>query len=139
MGVGFQVGSIIDEVGTADFLSAFFYTISANLEPDGWGTRYPQLMRQLFEEGKLPAESAAQALAEVRDAREKLKALPPSKVVWDIYEPDAKPPWGDDISPDITNLSEYFLTDMGVDLFDVVIECLEALRDEGGEMSIEQV
>jgi hypothetical protein len=48
MGVGIQLGRITDEIGSGDFLYAFFSTITGNLEPDGWGSRFPILMRQLY-------------------------------------------------------------------------------------------
>jgi hypothetical protein len=87
--------------------------------------------------GKLDARHAEQALKDVRAIREKLKAFPPNKVVWDINNPDARPPWGDEISSDVTDLSNYYLTSRGRDLFEVLIECLEVLRREGGCMTIE--
>jgi 2,3-bisphosphoglycerate-dependent phosphoglycerate mutase len=139
MGVGFQVGSIIDEIGTPDFLHAFFSTISYRLEPKGWGSRYPNLMLHLYEEGKLDSSLGEEALREAADARERLREFPPNQVVWDVENLTARPPWGDDISTDVTDLSNYFVTSTGRDLFEVLVECLEALLEEGGEMEIVQV
>jgi 2,3-bisphosphoglycerate-dependent phosphoglycerate mutase len=138
MTVGFRVGGIIDEVGTSDFLHAFFSTISFHLEPEGWGTRYPELMNELYQ-GKLEQEAAEKVLKDVATIREQLKEFPPSDVVWDMERPDATPPWGDDISTDITDLSRYFVTSTGRDIFEVLIECLEALKSEGGCMTVDQV
>lgn len=138
MTVGFRVGGIIDEVGTSDFLHAFFSTISVHLEPEGWGTRYPELMNELYQ-GKLEQKAAEKVLKDVSEIREQLKAFPPRDVVWDIERPDAKPPWGDNISTDITDLSNYFVTSTGRDVFEVLIECLEALKSEGGCMTVDQV
>lgn len=137
MTVGFQVGRIIDEVGTDDFLHAFFSTISYHLEPKGWGSEYPELMRKLYQ-GKLSARFAAKVHLDVQSIREKLKAFPPDQVVWDIENLNAKPPWGDNISSEITDLSNYFVTSTGRDLFEVLLECLEALRKEGGALTIER-
>ena len=47
------------------------------------------------------------------------------KVVWDIEDLGKRPPWGDDISPDITNLSNYFVTSEGEDLIEVLKLALE--------------
>lgn len=138
MTVGFRVGGIVDEVGTPDFLHAFFSTISFHLEPDGWGTRYPELMNELYQ-GRISQGAAVKVLDDVSEARERLKAFPPSEVVWDIANPEAKPPWGDDISTDVTDLSNYFVTSTGRDLFEVLIECLKALKSEGGDLTVEQV
>ena len=138
MAVGFRVGGIIDEVGTSDFLRAFFSTISFHLEPDGWGTKYPELMTELYQ-GKLHKKAADKVRNDILEIREKLKAFPPSEVVWDIENPKSRPPWRDAISTDITDLSNYFVTSTGRDVFEVLLECLEALDSEGGDMTVEQV
>lgn len=139
MSVGFKVGNIIDEVGTPDFLHAFFSTISYHLDPQGWGTRYPALMLDLYQEGRLDSSRSAEALEEALEIRERLKSFSPDQVVWDIENLEAIPPWGKDISSDITDLSNYFVTSTGRDLFEILIECLEALEKEGGAMTIEQL
>ncbi|MCA9044860.1 MAG: hypothetical protein KDA69_11105, partial [Planctomycetaceae bacterium] len=82
--------------------------------------------------------SADKARNDVLEIREQLKAFPPCEVVWDIEDPAAKPPWGDDISTEITDLSNYFVTSTGRDVFEVLIECLEASRLEASDMTIEQ-
>lgn len=138
MAVGFKVGNIVDEIGTQDFLHAFFSTISHHLEPKGWGTKYPELMNELYQ-GKLDRQQAEKALQDIRQIREQLKSFPPSAVVWDNENLNARPPWGNNISKDITDLSNYFVTSTGRDVFEVTIECLEALAKEGGSMTIVQV
>jgi 2,3-bisphosphoglycerate-dependent phosphoglycerate mutase len=137
MAIGIRVGGIIDEIGTSDFLHAFFSTISVHLEPQGWGSRYPELMKQFYS-GTLRHEDAGKVLEDLHAIREQLKAFAPSQVVWDIEKPTAKPPWGDNISPDITDLSNYFVTSAGRDLFEVLIECLEASRSERSNAKLEQ-
>jgi 2,3-bisphosphoglycerate-dependent phosphoglycerate mutase len=138
MTVGFRVGGIIDEIGTPDFVNAFFSTISTHLEPDGWGTRYPELLNELYG-GRLDQSLADAVLQDVHEIRERLKTFSPRDVVWDVESPGTRPPWGDNISDDITDLSNYFVTSTGRDVFEVLIECLEALKSEGGCMTIEQV
>jgi hypothetical protein len=135
--VGFKVGSIIDEIGSQDFLHAFFSTISFHLEPDGWGTEYPELMQELYQ-GGLTSDKASKVLNDVLEIREALRKIQPEKVIWDIEDLSAKPPWGKTISGDITDLSTYFVTSTGRDVFDVLIECLHALQKKtGGRMTIE--
>lgn len=121
--VRLKVKSQLWPIGTSDFLHAFFSTISYNLEPDGWGTRFPTLVNQLYQ-GELPAGAAGRALEELERARDELKKHPPDDVVWDIENLEAKPPWGDEISEEITDLSNYFVTEDGRDLFDVLHEAL---------------
>lgn len=52
-------------------------------------------------------------------------------MIWDIDDRDAQPPWGDNISPEITNLSNYFVTSDGRDLFEAVVEILTHARAQG--------
>lgn len=138
MTVGFRVGNIIDEIGTSDFLHAFFSTISHHLEQGGWGTQYPELMNDLYQ-GDLAACDAIKALSDIKSIREKLRAISPNEVVWDCSNLSVKPPWGNIISPDITDLSNYFVSSSGRDVFEITIECLEALASAGGKMSIVQI
>jgi hypothetical protein len=136
MAVGFRVGNIIDEVGSTDFLHAFFSTISGRLEPRGWGSRFPELMNELYQ-GRLGSAKAQKVLMDLATIRAELKRFQPKDVIWDIEKPEGRPPWGDKISSDITDLSNYFVTSTGRDMFEVLDECLLALKVKGGEMTIE--
>jgi hypothetical protein len=131
MTVGIQLGNITDEIGTSDFLHAFFSTISVNLEPGGWGSRFPVLLESLYG-GEVHHENAKQALAELNQIASELSEIEPSKVVWDIEDRSKVPPWGENISSDITNLSNYFVTSTGRDLIGTLREIFEELRDRGG-------
>jgi hypothetical protein len=42
--------------------------------------------------------------------------MPISNVIWDIDDLNKPMPWGDNISSDITDLSNYFVTSEGKDL-----------------------
>ncbi|CAM0555331.1 hypothetical protein EHLJMEHL_04920 [Vreelandella titanicae] len=125
MGVGVTVGSVTDEIGASSFVHAFFSTISAHCEPDGWGTKYPHLMNEFYQ-GHLVHSRADSALSELRNARLLLKEISPSEVVWDIENREAQPPWGVNISPDITNLGNYFVSSTGRDVFGLLEEALQA-------------
>ena len=127
MSVGIKVGSITDEIGTEDFFHAFYSTVSGRLEAH-WGERFPSLMH--LYDGRLPCEQAPAALAELAEIRSKLEAFRPDSVIWDIEDRAKMPPWGSNISADITNLSNYFVTSTGRDLIDLLQEALEASRDE---------
>ena len=135
MAVGLKLGSITDVIGGQDFFHAFFSTVSYYLEPNGWGSRFPVLLNKLYQ-GKLGSEDADLALKELETIYAELKKYPPDKVIWDIENMEAKPPWGDSISSDITDLSNYFVTSTGRDLIGVLKECLEELRDKGGLLEI---
>jgi 2,3-bisphosphoglycerate-dependent phosphoglycerate mutase len=45
-------------------------------------------------------------------------------VVWDFEQRNVRPPWGDNISPTITSLADYFVTSDGRDLLAVIEEAL---------------
>lgn len=123
MAVGLRVRSNLWSVGTGDFFHAFFSTISVRLEPEGWGTRFPAVMDELYK-GELSPEGAVRALAELDQIREELRQFAPSEVVWDVEDRSKQPPWGDRISDEITDLSNYFVTEDGRDLFEVLGEAV---------------
>lgn len=135
MALSLRVGTQSAEIGAPSFLHAFFSTVSRHCEPGGWGTAYPHLMRELYQ-GRLAADSAAAALAELADAKQILLTHPPSDVVWDIEKPSARPPWGDNISPRITSLGNYFVTSAGRDLFAVLEELLTTAEESGQDATI---
>ena len=121
--VGFKVHYYFYEVGGGDFLFSFFSTVAVNLEKGKWGSRFPCLMRGLYT-GKLEPKFLKLAVAELSQIREELKAFPPQSVVWDAKDLGKRPPWGDDISEDITDLSNYFVTSSGEDFLEVLQEAL---------------
>ena len=135
MTVALRVDNLVTELGSAGFVHAFFSTLSGRLEPGGWGSRFPVLLHELYQ-GRLDKTRAGAALAELRQARTELALHPPADVIWDIEDREARPPWGSDISPDITHLGHYFVTSTGRDLFDALEEVLEFLRDEGNECEL---
>ena len=135
MTVGLKLGSITDEIGGQAFFHAFFSTISYRLEKHGWGSRFPCLLKKLYQ-GKLEENDSEKALEELSVIVDELRNFSPDKVVWDIEDLRARPPWGDNISSDITDLSNYFVTSTGRDLVGVLRECLEEQCDRGGILRI---
>ena len=129
MAVGIRVGAITDEIGTAAFLNAFFATVAGLLDPN-WGTRFPVLLGELYQ-GRVAPERAAAALHELAQVRRELAGYAPDRVIWDFADRAQRPPWGDAIAAEITDLSGYFVTAAGRDLIGVLDEALQAARDEG--------
>jgi 2,3-bisphosphoglycerate-dependent phosphoglycerate mutase len=127
MTIYLDLGNVSDEVGSPDFFHAFFSTISGNLEPAGWGTRFPALLRELYR-GELTKAHAGTARTELAQIRTEMQSLPPDRVIWDFEDRSKRPPWGSNISPDITDLSNYFVTSAGRDLIEVIAECLDELQ-----------
>lgn len=121
--VGFHISNSFSEIGTGDFLHSFFSTISYHLEPKGWGTRFPELMHDLYQ-GELKPDNCGNALVDAKLIKEELKVLSPDKIIWDIDEPAMMPPWGDYIDESVTDLSNYHITSTDRVLVDLLIECL---------------
>lgn len=136
MAVGIKVGSITDEIGTSDFLHAFFSTVSHNLEEE-WGSRFPAILNYLYQ-GELEAGLAEKAVVELRQIKDELGRLEPSKVVWSIEDLSKQPPWGANISSEITSLANYFVTSTGRDLISTLIEVLDEAAAHGKPAAIVQ-
>jgi hypothetical protein len=116
MPVGFLVDCFFYEVGHPDFLHSFFSTISYHLEEEGWGTRYPLLMNDLYND-KLKWHDVPKARNQLKEIEEQLSKYSPEQVIWDINDLSKVPPWGDRISSKVTNLANYFATSDGKTFF----------------------
>ncbi|WP_205184070.1 MULTISPECIES: Imm70 family immunity protein [Burkholderia] len=138
MSVGVRVGSIVDEVGASSFFNSFFSTIWGLLEPKGPGTKYPVVSSEFYE-GSVSAQHVEKALEELRAIREELKNFPPTAVIWDYEDRSKQPPWGSDISSDITSMSNYFVSSTGRDLFDLLIEAFDDAKQNKSDVAIEEV
>ena len=124
MAVGFKVKYYWYQIGTGDFLYSFFSTIAFKLETGKWGSKYPYIMNELYN-GNLQKDHIAMAMKELDVIVSELKKFPPSEVVWDFEDVSKQPPWGNKISSDITDLSNYFVTSDGEDFISVLRCALE--------------
>ncbi|AOP16109.1 hypothetical protein ACH95_22605 [Bacillus glycinifermentans] len=138
MAVGFKVKYYWYQVGHGDFLHSFFSTVSYHLEENGWGSKYPFLLNKLYQ-GKLESENISKALEELEDIKEQLKNYSPSQVVWDIEDISKRPPWGDNISEEITDLSNYFVTSDGEDFIKILKSALEKGLKTNSDVYIESI
>ena len=55
-----------------------------------------------------------------------MKNLSPDKAIWDIEDLTKQPPWGNKISNQITDLSNYFITSDGRDFLTIFQNTLDA-------------
>src|SRR5258708_17315202 len=104
MVLGFAVGDVAFEVGSSDFLKGFFSTISHYLEPQGWGTKYPELMLHLYQ-GQLDAHYATKVLRDLDEIQHALRPIRPVKIIWDIQNPQVTSPWRESAVPPDKDLS----------------------------------
>ena len=138
MAVGFKVKYYWYQVGTSEFLHAFFSTICYNLENKKWGSKYPFIMKKLYS-GELNSENVNDAIREIIEIKNQLKKYSPDKVIWDSDDLSKKPPWGDNISPDITDLSNYFVTSDGDDLISLIQIVLAKAKSLNTSIEIESI
>ena len=120
MAVGIKVDFFWYPIGNGSFVHSFFSTISYNLENQGWGSRFPYLLNKLYQ-GELSYKDVDNAREELIAIRKEFESYPPDKIVWDIDNLNQQPPWGKEISSEITSIANYFITCDGKDLFDEII------------------
>ena len=126
--IAFTVKYYMYTIGTADFLHSFFSTVCGRLENGKWGSRFPHLMNELYQ-GVLPVKHLAAGTEELSQIKQELAQFAPDQVIWDIDDRSLTPPWGDNISEDITDLSNYFVTSEGEDFLSVFAAALDKARE----------
>lgn len=124
MAVGFTVKRYLYTIGSGDFLHAFLSTVCGRLENGQWGSKYPYIMQELYQ-GELSVKHLQKAVAELAQIRQGLARFAPDQVIWDIEDRSLMPPWGDQISDSITDLSNYFVTSSGEDFLEVFQNALD--------------
>ena len=121
----------IINVGSAGFLHCFYSTIYkyvSNTEASA--------AIIFLKSGKLSFSDGLKTAREFNIIRDKLSMLSPDKIIWDINDTDAHPPWGKNISPVITSLGNYFITADGKDLIFEIILLLQYATDNGVDIEI---
>lgn len=125
MAIGLRVGPIFYKIGTGSLLHSFFSNIAYHLEDHKWGSKYPFLMKELYQ-GELSLANLSKVKEELNEIRAAFKGYAPDRVIWDIDDLKQAPPWGTHIAETITSLSNYFLTSDGKQFFDVFDQALQA-------------
>ncbi len=138
MAVGFKVKFYWYQIGHGDFLHSFFSTVAYNLENKMWGSRFPIIMNELYQ-GKIEYKNINVALEELDMIKKELKSLSPQDVVWDIEDLSKQPPWGNNVSKDITDLSNYYVTSDGNDFLTIFSHALEKAKEVNSEIEIKSI
>ena len=134
----FTVKYYIYTIGTADFLHAFFSTVCGRLENGKWGSRFPHLMNELYQ-GVLPVKHLAAGTEELSQIKQELAQFAPDQVIWDIDDRSLTPPWGDNISDDITDLSKSFVPSEGEDFLSVFAAALDKAQQRNASLKIQTI
>lgn len=130
MATGILVDCFFYELGHSQFVHSFFSTISYHLEKEGWGTKYPLLMKKLYS-GLLNWEDASAVKLNLNEIEQELTKYSTEQVIWKIEDLSKKPPWGNTISSNVTNLANYFAAPGGKTFFEVIHAALNtALKDK---------
>ena len=124
MAVGFKIKFYWYQIGSGDFLHSFFSTVAYRLEKGIWGSVYPVIMNELYQ-GELSSDKVSLAIGELKSIKNELKKLSSDQVIWDIDDLSKQPPWGNDISADITDLSNYYVTSDGEDFLTIFEHALQ--------------
>lgn len=138
MAVGFEVGYYWYQIGSGDFLHSFFSTIAVDLENENWGIRFPIIMNELYK-GKIELEHIDTAIEELKNIKSELKSFSIDNVVWDFEDRSKSAPWGDNISDDILNLSNYFITSDGEDFITIFMHALIQAKELGEPITIDVI
>ena len=135
MAVVFDVKGNWFNIGNGRFLYSFFSTVAYNLENCDWGSVYPYIMNNLYT-GCLKKQYVNNAIDELISIKDRLKDFNVNKVVWNFEDLSAQPPWGDNISDEITDLSNYFVTSDGEDFIDVFMDALRLAKELKADIEI---
>ena len=138
MAVGFKVKFYWYQVGNGEFLNSFFSTVVYHLEDMQWGSRFPVMMNELYR-GRLDLKNVDQAMEELSTIKNELQNFSPDKVIWDIEDLSKQPPWGNNISKDITSLLNYFVTSEGDDLLQLLYHALKKAKEVNSAVEIKAI
>lgn len=113
------------EISAKAALHALFSTISHNLEPEGWGTRFPILFNQIYA-GKLYLMNAKEALEELQLVRHELKSVSTESIIWCIHNPEKCVPYSYGYNRQAKSCADWFLTTAGRDFLLEIEDSLHA-------------
>ena len=84
-------------------------------------------MEKLYR-GSVDAGELEELEKELSDVEQRLRSIPPDRVIWDIEDLSRQPSWGKEISDDIKNLSDYFITSNGGNIFDMFRDAVSTAK-----------
>ena len=135
MAIGIHSKTKAFDIGSGAFLGSFFDTIEIRLTQGALGNKFPTILGELYR-GSMAFSQLDMAREELMQIQLLLKQFKPSEIIWDKYDRSKRPPWGDNISPAITDLSNYFVTSEGKDLFAVLFEAIAYAQNEQSGLTI---
>lgn len=138
MAVGLKVKFNWYQIGESELLYPFFSTIAYNLENNIWGSKFPTIMIDLYQ-GKVDVDKLQFVEQELQTIRNELSLLPVNKLIWNIDDLSKMPPWETNISKDIRNLSDYYVTSDGNNLLDVLFKAINKAKELKSYLEISSI
>ncbi|MCP1156491.1 immunity 70 family protein [Bacillus infantis] len=86
-------------------------------------------MNELYN-GKLNWEDVSVVKAELIEIEKEMSKQSPADVIWEKNDISKIPPWGDIISPKVTNLANYFATSDGKTFFEVMHAAMDVAVED---------
>lgn len=124
--------------GIEEKLWPFFSTISLNLEPNGWGTRYPVLLKCLCDKGVVEYRQLKILLAELVNIKKKFTKLKIKDIYLDFDNPKAKPTCKDEKEYEEPLLKFFYFTNKEENiLFSLIFAAIGALNIDA-DLTIER-
>jgi 2,3-bisphosphoglycerate-dependent phosphoglycerate mutase len=120
-------------LGQDYFVHSFFSTIAYQLEPEGWGSRFPAVMKELYI-GRLAKERALRARQELEQVHEELGRLSPEARVYAYEDPTQPTPWP--VPSGAKTLADCFLSSDGKNVLDLLEEALDVSEEVGADVEI---
>ena len=78
-------------------------------------------------------------MEELKIIKKELKQFLPDEIVWDLDDPSKQPPWGKNISSEITDLSNYFITNEGKDFIILLFNALDKAMELNTDLRIKSM
>jgi hypothetical protein len=119
----FQVDFLWYPLGSEEVVHSLFSTISYNLEPNGWGTKFPILMHNLYS-GRVEIADINKAQDEYNIIKEHIKNIPTRSVVFDISDVTLEDTYLVD-NRSRKNVYEYFQIDKNASFIDALGKAIE--------------
>ena len=89
--------------------------------------------------GDVPLEFVEKGIAELLSIQEEFKNFLPHEIIWDFEDLSLTPPWGTNIASHIIDLSQYFITSSGSDLFEVMLTSFRFALEHGQNVSVKSI
>lgn len=90
-------------------------------------------------QGKVDVDKLQFVEQELQTIRNELSLLPVNKLIWNIDDLSKMPPWGTNISKDIRNLSDYYVTSDGNNLLDVLFKAINKAKELKSYLEISSI